>query len=439
MALFWHGEQEMVEITHEVQSVLIQGVLVEVQVEAKGLRLAKLEVVSNQAEQHHNAVRDILHQLTCRRQDSNMLRQENEEINKLLETEGNEEVVAELESKQRDKQALLRQHRREIKRLEAVTAVQVNYQVGKRGVVCVIPAGSYEWLDFLPKPVCWCPRRTASPVDAVEEKSEAMPMSATCPEQTTASGPGLTVALVNQENTFVVTTMDAEGQRCTVGGDTFSVGVDGPEVQAAVVDQHNGTYQVTYNVGDSKRDTFALSIMCRGQHICGSPFAVTTSPQWRSFNTNLTLSNDARTLTKTGPKGNNASAVGVAGYSAGIHTWRLRCTAANDLNWMVIGVATSTLTDQEVAHHVTGKAFGYCTGSSRNYFSLEKLSGSNRAPVTSGAGSAVFWMRLDCDQHVLSIRHNDQHGEDLLTLRVPSEELRPWVHACMTGNVIELI
>ena len=49
----------------------------------------------------------------------------------------------------------------------------------------MIPADSFVLLDFLAKPVCWCPegspaRLSATRFDEVEEKSEEMPLRLRC-------------------------------------------------------------------------------------------------------------------------------------------------------------------------------------------------------------------------------------------------------------------
>ena len=85
----------------------------------------------------------------------------------------------------RRKSAIVRKHKAEIKRLEAVVStngpVHVAYELGQRGCFHVIPANVFKLLDFLAEPVCWCPegspaRLAATEFDEVEEKTEEMPL-----------------------------------------------------------------------------------------------------------------------------------------------------------------------------------------------------------------------------------------------------------------------
>ena len=53
--LFWAGESECAQITTTKQVIVVQGVRLEADIEEKGLRLSKVELVSNKDEQHREA------------------------------------------------------------------------------------------------------------------------------------------------------------------------------------------------------------------------------------------------------------------------------------------------------------------------------------------------------------------------------------------------
>ena len=70
---------------------------------------------------------------------------------------------------------------------------------------------------------------------------------------TTAIGDGLTHYSPNETAQFVITAKDSQGQPRDSGGDAFVVESKDVELKATVVDQKNGTYAVSYAVGDSKQ------------------------------------------------------------------------------------------------------------------------------------------------------------------------------------------
>lgn len=92
-------------------------------------------------------------------------------------------------------------------------------------------------------------------------------------EHTTASGSGLECYSPNEETQFVIVAKDSQGQPRGAGGDIFVVESKNFELKSSVMDQKNGTYQVSYVAGKSEKK-FALSVMLCGRPIRGSPFAI---------------------------------------------------------------------------------------------------------------------------------------------------------------------
>jgi hypothetical protein len=68
------------------------------------------------------------------------------------------------------------------------------------------------------------------------------------------------------------------GQKKTDGGDPFQGLVEGPggQVAAKVVDNHDGTYAITYSL-HQPGGTYTISVKLMNKHIKGSPFTQTTA------------------------------------------------------------------------------------------------------------------------------------------------------------------
>ena len=87
------------------------------------------------------------------------------------------------------------------------------------------------------------PGYSAGPSGAVAEKS-------------TVTGEGLTVGTTRQTSEFVITAKDAQGVRCTSGGESFFVFARGTaRVRAYVTDNADGTYTVQWRVHSPQRAT----------------------------------------------------------------------------------------------------------------------------------------------------------------------------------------
>jgi hypothetical protein len=158
--------------------------------------------------------------------------------------------------------------------------VSVTYEDSELDVIARLPAGSLSKVSFLPHPVVWCVPGPAQETDRsrVLSKTEVMPRSQLCVALMTAAGPGLFAASRNMPNTFVVTAKDSKGERLTTGGDPVLITADVTLAALQVDDKRNGLYHVSYTIEDITSTTavgsFALSVMVRGCHIAGSPFAV---------------------------------------------------------------------------------------------------------------------------------------------------------------------
>jgi len=101
----------------------------------------------------------------------------------------------------------------------------------------------------------------------------------TVADQCIAYGPGLEPGNEDTEPaTFTIEARDKNGKRRTEGGDPFKVEVMGPTgpVAVNVVDNNDGTYNVTYNPEDAGRHDIAVTL--EGKPIKGSTFRVDIVP-----------------------------------------------------------------------------------------------------------------------------------------------------------------
>ena len=81
---------------------------------------------------------------------------------------------------------------------------------------------------------------------------------------------------------FTLTTVDQEKTSCSVGGDIVQAflrprpPIPGPPIKAAVNDEENGQYKVTFDLTYTRE--CELSVLVNGAHIQGSPFALEPDP-----------------------------------------------------------------------------------------------------------------------------------------------------------------
>ena len=101
-------------------------------------------------------------------------------------------------------------------------------------------------------------------------------MFPTCPSQSSASGKGISEAIIGLEANFILTTKNAKGEQCYEKRDYVSVGHDCATV-VRVQDNKDGSYKISYFA--KRTEKCRLSVKVNGEHIRGSPFAVEVKPR----------------------------------------------------------------------------------------------------------------------------------------------------------------
>ena len=118
-------------------------------------------------------------------------------------------------------------------------------------------------------------------IEAVIKSAGDIGDISTCAANTTATGPGITIAYSGRKATFTITSHDSRNFQRKLGGDVFVVKlkpeVGGDEINVELKDQKDGTYLAEYTV-DKMYGKLTLSVCLRGVHIKGSPFAVNVKP-----------------------------------------------------------------------------------------------------------------------------------------------------------------
>jgi len=102
-------------------------------------------------------------------------------------------------------------------------------------------------------------------------------LSKTKAHQSIAEGKGTREATVGLEAQLVLTTRNAEGERCYEEFDCVTVEIrnhqgDDCATKVKVQDNKDGTYNISYFAKES--DTCQASVMVNGEHVLGSPFPV---------------------------------------------------------------------------------------------------------------------------------------------------------------------
>ena len=125
--------------------------------------------------------------------------------------------------------------------------------------------------------------------EAIQRAGDISDIS-TCAENTTATGPGITTAIIGKKATFTIISRDSQNRQRIQGGDVYAVKMKKSAnvifgyntIKVDVEDQNDGTYLAEYTVyhyypiylvGLSCGD-YALSVFLGGVHIKGSPFVV---------------------------------------------------------------------------------------------------------------------------------------------------------------------
>ena len=107
-------------------------------------------------------------------------------------------------------------------------------------------------------------------------------ISQTKSSNSTAEGKGITKVTVGLEAQFVLTTRNAENERCYEQCDIVTVEIrndDGREyvTEAQVQDNKNGSHNINYS--SKEAGTCQTSVMVNGEHVSGSPFTVQVKPR----------------------------------------------------------------------------------------------------------------------------------------------------------------
>ena len=101
-------------------------------------------------------------------------------------------------------------------------------------------------------------------------------MVLTCPSQSSASGKGISEAIIGLEANFILTTKNAKGEQCYEKRDYVSVGHD-CATEVRVQDNKDGSYKISYFAKETGK--CRLSVKVNGEHIRDSPFAVHVKPR----------------------------------------------------------------------------------------------------------------------------------------------------------------
>lgn len=84
-------------------------------------------------------------------------------------------------------------------------------------------------------------------------------------------GKGLETAIARKVARFTIESFDAAGNRCTAGGEKFTVTLTGSSVvRARVTDKEDGSYDVEYKTNNS--GPYSISVLLHGAALPGSPF-----------------------------------------------------------------------------------------------------------------------------------------------------------------------
>ena len=112
----------------------------------------------------------------------------------------------------------------------------------------------------------------ASAAMEVEEDDAETLAGKTDPKRCKCTGTGLSTAIVRQPASFSIEACNSQGERCSEGGDSFTVQIRaaGVRIRTKLIDHSNGLYTVEYKAESSSR--FLISLSLRGRQLPGSPF-----------------------------------------------------------------------------------------------------------------------------------------------------------------------
>ena len=157
--LYWHGEDEHVDILQDSQIIMVQDMQLEVHVESDGdLELIYYEQIHDQKERHQDVLDHLKNQLDMRKQEMRHHERLVSQIGaRLKQDEISDNEVNELLRQQNDHLRIVRNHAIQIKRIHAKTVVHVNFELKTRTLRTKLKPGQMLLPDFLPKTVCWLP------------------------------------------------------------------------------------------------------------------------------------------------------------------------------------------------------------------------------------------------------------------------------------------
>ena len=101
-------------------------------------------------------------------------------------------------------------------------------------------------------------------------------MFPTCSSQSSASGKGISVAIIGLEANFLLTTKNVKGEQSYEKRDYVSVGHD-CATEVRVQDNKDGSYKISYFAKGTEK--CRLSVKVNGEYVRGSPFAVEVKPR----------------------------------------------------------------------------------------------------------------------------------------------------------------
>jgi hypothetical protein len=285
-----------IQINEGDNFVIIQGKRLEFKLEEKNhLRLSLVEIEDNCIEQHIEAVLGFMNLLDGRRKNFTLVEHELQQITSILNNDDLDgEIEEKLEKQARDKRAEKRKLKKEIEKLQKQTNIRVQYRIIKTGLTAVLPPGLTLKPKFLTEPVCWCPENlpASSLVDETKTVVKEIPITLTCPQQTTANGSGLNEVFPIKESKFLITAKDFAGKPRDVGGDIFELESKEAELKYSVLDMKNGCYEVSYSTGDVKSKQLSLAVTHNHLPIHGSPFSVAIFHPLLEFSTTGTHTGD---------------------------------------------------------------------------------------------------------------------------------------------------
>eukprot|EP00117_Sycon_ciliatum_P040737 scpid30850/ scgid29887/ Tripartite motif-containing protein 45 len=153
-------------------------------------------------------------------------------------------------------------------------------------------------------------------------------------DQCMAEGTGVSEAYRNERMTFILTAHDRHGDRMKDGGDALQctwsdvphdmgrVTPQPPEI--TIVDNHDGTYDVSYRFTSQKCGIYTMSVKMNGEDVYGAPFRINRG-HWHLVPT-CEPSTGVKLVEghlKATARSSNQFVIGNRGFLHGQHTWKV--------------------------------------------------------------------------------------------------------------------